>query len=155
MTRLNLSMYFETGDESLLPEIVPGDVIYVPKLEGNWLDKPSEQVVRLMGSVNKPGRYPFNSQMNILDLLAEAGGPTDSAYIERIMIVNTSCCGDKAQTFNLRDYVIEPARYPLPLLRAGDTVYVPNLNDSVGEQWRQGLRDVLGIFTLIALGAAL
>ncbi|WP_170114913.1 SLBB domain-containing protein [Photobacterium rosenbergii] len=155
VTRLNLSMYFETGDESLLPEIVPGDVIYVPKLEGNWLDKPSEQVVRLMGSVNKPGRYPFNSQMNILDLLAEAGGPTDNAYIERIMIVNTSCCGDKAQTFNLRDYVIEPARYPLPLLRAGDTVYVPNLNDSVGEQWRQGLRDVLGIFTLIALGAAL
>ncbi|MDV5171939.1 SLBB domain-containing protein [Photobacterium rosenbergii] len=155
VTRLNLSMYFETGDESLLPKIVPGDVIYVPKLEGNWLDKPAKQVVRLMGSVNKPGRYPFNSQMNILDLLAEAGGPTDSAYIERIMIVNTSCCGDKAQTFNLRDYVIEPARYPLPLLRAGDTVYVPNINDSVGEQWRQGLRDVLGIFTLIALGAAL
>ena len=155
VTRLNLSMYFDTGDETLLPEIVPGDVIYVPKLEGNWLDKPAEQVVRLMGSVNKPGRYPFNSQMNILDLLAEAGGPSDSAYIERIMIVNTSCCGDKAQTFNLRDYVIDPASYPLPLLRPGDTVYVPSLNDSVGEQWRQGLRDVLGIFTLIALGAAL
>ncbi|WEM42562.1 SLBB domain-containing protein [Photobacterium sp. DA100] len=155
VTTLNLSLYFETGDESLLPEVVPGDVIYVPQMKGNWLDKPAEQVVRLMGSVNKPGRYAFNNQMNILDLLAEAGGPSDNAYIERIMIVNTSCCGDQAQTFNLRDYVIDPARYPLPLLRPGDTVYVPNLNDSVGEQWRKGLRDVLGIFTLIALGAAL
>ncbi|WP_299016416.1 SLBB domain-containing protein [uncultured Photobacterium sp.] len=155
ITKLNLSLYFETGDESLLPEVVPGDVIYVPKEQGNWLDKPAEQVVRLMGSVNKPGRYTFNSQMNILDLLAEAGGPSDKAYIERIMIVNSSCCGDQAQTFNLRDYVIDPASYPLPLLRPGDTVYVPNVSDSIGEQWRQGLRDVLGLFTLIALGAAL
>ena len=155
VTRLNLSLYFETGDESMLPVVVPGDVIYVPKEQGNWLDKPAERVVRLMGSVNKPGRYTFNSQMNILDLLAEAGGPSDEAYIERIMIVNTSCCGDQAQTFNLRDYVIEPASYPLPLLRPGDTVYVPNKGDSIGEQWRQGLRDVLGLFTLIALGAAL
>jgi protein involved in polysaccharide export with SLBB domain len=155
VTPLNLSLYFETGDETLLPRVVPGDVIYIPKMEGNWLDQPAEQVVRLMGSVNKPGRYTFNSQMNILDLLAEAGGPSDTAYVERIMIVNTSCCGDKAQTFNLRDYVIDPARYPLPLLRPGDTVYVPNITDSVGEQWRQGLRDILGIFTLIALGAAL
>ncbi|MCG7584541.1 SLBB domain-containing protein [Photobacterium sp. OFAV2-7] len=155
VTKLNLSLYFETGDESLLPVVVPGDVIYVPKEQGNWLDKPAERVVRLMGSVNKPGRYTFNNQMNILDLLAEAGGPSDEAYIERIMIVNTSCCGDQAQTFNLRDYVIDPARYPLPLLRPGDTVYVPNESDSIGEQWRQGLRDVLGLFTLIALGAAL
>jgi len=155
VTRLNLSLYFETGDESMLPVVVPGDVIYVPKEQGNWLDKPAERVVRLMGSVNKPGRYTFNNQMNILDLLAEAGGPSDEAYIERIMIVNTSCCGDQAQTFNLRDYVIEPASYPLPLLRPGDTVYVPNKGDSIGEQWRQGLRDVLGLFTLIALGAAL
>ncbi|WP_064606072.1 SLBB domain-containing protein [Photobacterium sp. J15] len=155
VTKLNLSLYFETGDESLLPKVVPGDVIYLPKVQGDWLDKPAERVVRLMGSVNKPGRYTFNSQMNILDLLAEAGGPTDEAYIERIMIVNTSCCGDKAQTFNLRDYVIDPASYPLPLLRPGDTVYVPNESDSIGEQWRQGLRDVLGLFTLIALGAAL
>lgn len=155
VTKFNLSLYFETGDESLLPVVVPGDVIYVPKEEGNWLDKPAERVVRLMGSVNKPGRYTFNNQMSILDLLAEAGGPSDNAYIERIMIVNTSCCGDKAQTFNLRDYVIDPGNYPLPLLRPGDTVYIPNKSDSIGEQWRQGLRDVLGIFTLIALGAAL
>ncbi|MCW8332057.1 SLBB domain-containing protein [Photobacterium sp. SDRW27] len=155
VTDLNLSLYFETGDESLLPVVVPGDVIYVPKEQGNWLDRPAERVVRLMGSVNKPGRYTFNNQMNILDLLAEAGGPSDNAYIERIMIVNTSCCGDQAQTFNLRDYVIDPARYPLPLLRPGDTVYIPNKSDSIGEQWRQGLRDVLGLFTLIALGAAL
>lgn len=155
VTKLNLSLYFQTGDESLLPVVVPGDVIYLPKQEGNWLDNPAERVVRLMGSVNKPGRYTFNNQMSILDLLAEAGGPSDEAYIERIMIVNTSCCGDQAQTFNLRDYVIDPGNYPLPLLRPGDTVYVPNRSDSIGEQWRQGLRDVLGLFTLIALGAAL
>ncbi|PSV45828.1 SLBB domain-containing protein [Photobacterium indicum] len=155
VTQLNLSLYFETGDESLIPKVVPGDVIYVPRRQGDWLDKPAERVVRLMGAVNKPGRYSFNTQMNILDLLAEAGGPTDKAYIDRIMIVNTSCCGDKSQTFSLRDYVNDPSRSPLPLLRPGDTVYVPDQDDSVTEQFRQGIRDALGIITLIVLGAAL
>ncbi|MGF1784225.1 SLBB domain-containing protein [Photobacterium swingsii] len=155
VTKLNLSLYFETGDETLLPRVVPGDVIYVPKEQGNWLDKPAERVVRLMGSVNKPGRYAFNNQMNILDLLAEAGGPKDTAYIERIMIVNTSCCGDQAQTFDLRGYVKNPGQYPLPLLRPGDTVYVPSEDDSTASQLRQTLRDALGIVTLVVLGAAL
>ncbi|MGF1693840.1 SLBB domain-containing protein [Photobacterium kagoshimensis] len=155
VTTLNLSLYFETGDETLLPRVVPGDVIYVPKEQGNWLDKPAERVVRLMGSVNKPGRYAFNNQMNILDLLAEAGGPKDTAYIERIMIVNTSCCGDQAQTFNLRSYVKNPGQSPLPLLRPGDTVYVPTEEDSTASQLRQTLRDALGIVTLVVLGAAL
>ncbi|OAN16821.1 sugar ABC transporter substrate-binding protein [Photobacterium jeanii] len=155
VTKLNLSLYFETGDETLLPRVVPGDVIYVPKEQGNWLDKPAERVVRLMGSVNKPGRYAFNNQMNILDLLAEAGGPKDTAYIERIMIVNTSCCGDQAQTFDLRNYIRNPGESPLPLLRPGDTVYVPSEEDSTASQLRQTLRDALGIVTLVVLGAAL
>lgn len=93
--------------------------------------------------------------MNILDLLAEAGGPKDTAYIERIMIVNTSCCGDQAQTFDLRGYVKNPGQSPLPLLRPGDTVYVPSEDDSTASQLRQTLRDALGIVTLVVLGAAL
>ncbi|WP_087025890.1 SLBB domain-containing protein [Thaumasiovibrio subtropicus] len=155
VSKFDMALYFETGDESLLPAVVPGDVIYVPKLDADWLDKPADKVVRLMGEVRAPGRYTFSQEMSLLDLLAEAGGPTEIAYIERIMIVNSSCCGDESQAFNLRDYVNDPAGHPLPMLRAGDTVYVPNKEDSAPSQIRQGLRDVLSVVTLIVLGAAL
>ncbi|WP_318514552.1 SLBB domain-containing protein [Photobacterium leiognathi] len=156
VTTLNLTLYFETGDESLIPKVVPGDVIYIPQRDGNWLDKPANRVVRLMGEVRKPGRYSFNSQMSLLDLLAEAGGPTDKAYIDKIMIVNASCCGDKSQTFSLRDYVKYPAETPIPMLRPGDTVYVPNEDDSTTTLLRQGLQDAFSLVTtLLVIGAAL
>ncbi len=155
VSKFDLALYFETGDETLLPTVVPGDVIYIPKLDSDWLDQPADRVVRLMGEVRAPGRYTFNQEMSLLDLLAEAGGPTEIAFIERIMIVNTSCCGDESQSFNLRDYVNDPGRHPLPMLRPGDTVYVPNKEDSAPSQFRQGLRDVLSVVTLIVLGAAL
>lgn len=156
VTTLNLTRYFETGDETLLPNVVPGDVIYVPQQEGNWLDKPADRVVRLMGEVRKPGRYSFNSQMSLLDLLAEAGGPTDKAYIDKIMIVNSSCCGDKSQTFNLRQYIKYPADTPIPMLRPGDTVFVPNEKDSTNSVIHQGLQDAFRILTsLLAFGGAL
>lgn len=155
VTQLNLTQYFETGDETIIPKVVPGDVIYIPPQDRLWLDKSPQKMVRLMGSVHKPGRYDFNQQMSLLDLLAEAGGPTDKAYIERIMIVNSSCCGDKTQAFNLRDYINDPQKYPLPLLRPGDTVYVPDERESTSQQIRQVFQDALGIFSLIALGAAL
>lgn len=156
VTTLNLTLYFETGDESLLPKVVPGDVIYIPHQDGNWLDKPANRVVRLMGEVKKPGRYSFNSQMSLLDLLAEAGGPTDKAYIDKIMIVNSSCCGDKSQTFSLRNYIKYPAETPIPMLRPGDTVYVPNEDDSTSTLLRQGLQDAFSfVTTLLVIGAAL
>ncbi len=153
VTRLNLSLYFETGDESLIPKIVPGDVIYIPAQNNNWEDKPADQIVRLMGSVNRPGRYDFSYKMSVLDLLAEAGGPTTTGDISRVMIVNVSCCGDKGQIFNLDKYIKYPQEHPLPLLRAGDTVYVPDKSDSTESKWRKGLTDAASIISLILLGA--
>ena len=156
VTKVNLALYFETGDESLLPRVVPGDVIYIPgKDSSDWIDKPSNRVVRLMGAVNKPGRYSFTDQMSVLDLLAEAGGPTEIAYIEKIMIVNTTCCSDEGRIFNLHDYVSSPSQNKLPILRPGDTVYVPDKEHSSQARWRQGLMDAVSVVSLILLGTNL
>lgn len=153
VTRVNLALYFQTGDETLIPQIVPGDVLYVPAKSNNWEDKSPDQVVRLMGAVNKPGRYDFTYKMSVLDLLAEAGGPTMSADISRVMIVNISCCGDEGQIFNLEKYIHHPDKHKLPLLRAGDTVYVPDKSTSTESKWRKGLTDAASIISLILLGA--
>lgn len=154
VTKLNLSLYFKTGDESLLPNVVPGDTIFIPEKEGNWLDEDKQDTVRVLGAVGKPGRYRFNDDMTLLDILAEAGGPTEAAYVERIVVVNTSCCKDQSTTFDLVDFVKQPNFSKLPLLREGDTVYIPDMQRSNWRIFMDTVRDSLSIITLYALGAA-
>ena len=72
VVQVNLKRCFQTSDESLLPRVRPGDVIYVPSLQRDNVDLPSSQTVRLLGAVGKPGRYRFNDSLTLLDLLANA-----------------------------------------------------------------------------------
>ncbi|WP_028118051.1 SLBB domain-containing protein [Ferrimonas senticii] len=155
VTQLNLARYFETGDETILPQVRPGDTIFVPQRSRQWLEKPAEQVVRLMGSVHKPGRYSFDQSMNLLDLLAEAGGPLDNAYIEKIIVVQHSCCEPQARVFNLKRFVTRPNYAEIPLLRPGDTVYVPDESQSNWHVFINGVRDTLSIVALVLLGTSI
>jgi len=155
VSKLNLSLYFETGDESILPNVRPGDTIYIPEKDRNWLDRSKESTVRVLGEVHSPGRYVFNDNMTILDILAEAGGPSDSAYVEKISVVNMSCCQGQARVFNLAEFSKTANIYDLPVIRAGDTIYVPHKDESFAEKARAGLRDLLQITTTIVLIGAL
>ncbi|WP_455569319.1 SLBB domain-containing protein [Vibrio atypicus] len=155
VSRLNLSLYFETGDESLLPNVTMGDTIYIPEKDKIWLDRSKESTVRVLGAVNKPGRYVFDDNMTILDLLAEAGGPSERAYLEKISIVNMSCCQGQARTFDLIDFSKTANIYQLPVLRSGDTIYVPDKGESLLEKARVGLEDILRLTTTIVLIGAL
>ncbi len=155
VSKLNLSLYFETGDESILPDVRPGDTIYIPEKDKNWLDRSKESTVRVLGEVHAPGRYVFNDNMTILDLLAEAGGPSDSAYVEKISVVNMSCCQGQARVFDLVEFSKTANIYDLPVIRAGDTIYVPHKDESFAEKARAGLRDLLQITTTIVLIGAL
>ncbi|MGR5166417.1 SLBB domain-containing protein [Vibrio astriarenae] len=155
VSKLNLSLYFETGDESILPIVLPGDTIYIPEKDKNWLDRPKETTVRVLGAVRNPGRYVFDDNMTILDLLAEAGGPTEFAYLEKISVVNLSCCQNQARTFDLIEFSKTAQYRDLPVIRTGDTVYIPHRRDSFMEKARNSLDDVLRIATAIALIGAL
>ena len=155
VSKLNLSLYFETGDESILPSVTTGDTIYIPEKDKNWLDTSKESTVRVLGAVNKPGRYVFNDNMTILDLLAEAAGPTENAYLEKITVVNMSCCQGQARTFDLIKFSKTANIYHLPVLRAGDTIYIPDRSESFIEKARVTLDDILRLTTTIVLIGAL
>jgi len=150
VSKLDLALYFETGDDSLLPKVRTGDTIYLPEKNRLWLDQSKETTVRVLGAVNKPGRYRFDDTMTLLDLLAEAGGTTADAHIENITVVNLSCCRDQARSFDLRDFSRSAAFTDLPVLRAGDTVYIPFRSESGYEKFRKGLTDIIQV---VALGA--
>lgn len=151
VSKLDLALYFETGDENLLPDIKTGDSIYIPEKDRMWLSQSKETTIRILGAVKNPGRYNFNDSMTILDLLAEAGGPTDNAYLEKITVVNVSCCKDQATSFDLLDFSRTANFNKLPLIRVGDTIYIPNKDDSSLSKARETLTDIFQMVSIAVL----
>ena len=148
---VNLAQYFATGDERLLPKVRTGDVIFVPdRLNKEWFDDSKENTVRVLGAVAKPGRYRFANDMTLLDLLAEAGGPSPDAYQQKIVVVNLGCCREQARVFNLVEFARTGDITKLPVVQSGDTVYVPNSNQSDWKMFTDAMQNILPIIALIA-----
>ncbi|MGI9276790.1 MAG: SLBB domain-containing protein [Endozoicomonas sp.] len=155
VSKLDLVNYFETGDESLLATVEPGDTIFVPSRNRIWTQKDKEKMVRVLGAVKNSGRYEFSSEMSILDILAEAGGPTKTAFIEKIIVVNASCCKNQAYTFDLMDFMKDPDASHLPVLRPGDTIYIPDVANTQFAYFMDAIKDTLSIVSLISLTKSL
>lgn len=155
VSQLNLVEYFETGDETLLPDVSTGDSIFIPSRNRSWVQKKKDETIRVLGSVQTSGRYEFDSEMTILDVLAESGGPTKTAYIEKIIIVNSSCCKNQAYTFDLMDFMKDPDVSRLPVLRPGDTVYVPDVSNTQWAYFMEKLKDTLSVVSFVSLTKAL
>jgi len=148
VSHLNLSLYFETGDESLLPDVHVGDTIYVPEKDRLWIDQSKETTVRVLGAIHKPGRYRFSDTMTILDILAEAGGPDSGAMLNKILIINVSCCEQRSRKFNLTRFSKRGNIKDLPVLREGDTIFIPDRKDSRSERFKSGLGDLVRVISL-------
>jgi protein involved in polysaccharide export with SLBB domain len=144
VSNVNLARYFSTGDERLLPRVRVGDVIFVPDRNREWLDNAKEATVRVLGAVGKPGRYRFTDDMTVLDLLAEAGGPTPSALLSHLIVVNMGQT-NKSTSFNLIDFAKTADITMLPVVRAGDTIFLPELSHHEGKQTIDFLKDMTGI----------
>ena len=158
VTTLDLGLYFETGDETLLPIVKAGDSIYIPERNKPWIDQKKEQTIRIIGAVEKPGRYQFSADMTILDILAESGGPTQTADLEKIMVVNIS----QSQTdenistvFDLEEFIEHPDFTTLPLVRAGDTIFVPDISQSNWNVFMNNVKDMLSIVSLVVIAGGL
>ena len=151
VSTVDLELYFRTGDESELVRVKPGDAIFIPDRERDWIDQPKERTVRVLGAVNKAGRYAFTDEMTILDLLAQAGGPSASALQDKILVVNLSCCRDQAKTFDLVTFAKTGDVTLLPLVSPGDTVYVPDESQSPWRKFTDNVKDVSQLLALFAL----
>jgi len=103
------------GDEFVVNfPLQPNDVVYVPYNIDN--------VVYVMGQVAKPGAYPVSPNMSVVQALAQAGGPTDSASTAKVSLARPSQNLEKdidldnlVKGDGATNYSVEP----------GDIVYVP------------------------------
>jgi protein involved in polysaccharide export with SLBB domain len=151
VTTVNMAQFFESGDDRLLPHVKPGDVIFVPDRNRNWLEVSPGSTIRLLGAINKPGRYQWNDGMTILDLLAEAGGPSKEAYQEKIVVVNLSCCANEARIFNLVEFAKTGNYATLPVVRQGDTIYIPSTDQSDWAIFMENIRDAVSLLSIFGL----
>ena len=151
VTKLDLGLYFESGDENLLPKVKNGDVIFVPARDRLWLGRSKEQTVRVLGAINRQGRYSYDSTMTILDLLAQAGGLNNNAHAGKIVVVNNGCCDNTVNTFDLLAYAESGDPGLLPPLRTGDTVYIMNKQDSRWHRFLSGVQDTLSVLSVFRI----
>lgn len=154
VSTLDLGLYFETGDETLLPIVKAGDSIYIPERNKPWIDQKKEKTIRIIGAVDKPGRYQFSDDMTVLDILAESGGPTQTAYLEKIIVVNISQSQSSeniSTVFDLEEFMEHPDFTTLPLVRAGDTIFVPDESQSNWNIFMANVKDMVSIVSLVAI----
>lgn len=149
LSGVNLIKYFSTGDESLLPKIKPGDGIYINSRDASMMGK--DETITVLGDVNKTGRFIYRKDINIVDIISEAGGTKEDADIENVIIKR----GSEQFEFDLEGYMNSPGEVDMPKLLPGDTLYVGNDNKdwmNVGRQWIKDLSSVLPVIMLLMGG---
>lgn len=83
----------------------------------------ASKTVSVLGEVQKLGVFPLKGKTNLMDLLAEAGGPTGNADLRAIRLLRLD---GESYTINLFRLVSEGQRFRDLILDAGDVVFVPS-----------------------------
>ncbi len=84
------------------------------------------QRINVLGAVNRPGMYPLQKPMTVVDALALAGGLRQFAKTGRIFVLRAGPDGRTERIpFNYRKSVLEGKEAPSLELQARDTVVVP------------------------------
>jgi polysaccharide biosynthesis/export protein len=81
--------------------------------------------VFITGNVAKPGTFPLMGDMNVLQLIALAGGLQEYADSKNIVIMRTEGGKQRSLKFNYKDVVKQKHVEQNVLLKPGDVVIVP------------------------------
>ncbi|HXH06107.1 MAG TPA: polysaccharide biosynthesis/export family protein, partial [Vicinamibacterales bacterium] len=81
--------------------------------------------VFITGNVAKPGVYPLNSEMNVLQLIAQAGGLLEYADSKKIVVIRNENGRQRYYRFNYNDVIRQKRVQQNIALKPGDTVVVP------------------------------
>jgi hypothetical protein len=90
--------------------------------------------------------------MTIIDVLADTEGFKDGALLDKISIVNMSCCEtSRSYSFDFEGFMEDPDYVKLPVLRPGDIIFVPSKDRGAWESFMNTVRDAVLIASLLAL----
>lgn len=131
ITEVDLTRYFEGGDPNLLPGVTGGETIHVPSRpvggagqNGGSSPFSARNEIYIMGAVAAPGRYNLEEDIDVLDALVLAGGPTDNAKLSDVRIMKRWDGKRAMMKIDINNYLEHSEPGPPPL-SAGDTIFVP------------------------------
>lgn len=99
-------------------ELIPGELSVV-------VDEVHSYVVSVLGEVRNPGRFEFQNSATVLDALAEAGGLTEFASADEILILRNEPEGIRRIVFDYEELMDRPQNNVELSVYPGDTVLVP------------------------------
>lgn len=117
MTPMELTTAMETSMGKFMT-IVPGEVVVV-------VDDVHSYTVSVLGEVRLPGRFEFKSQASVLDALAQAGGLTEFASRDDILILRPYQGETEKIRFNYKRLVSSRNNDASVLVFPGDVILVP------------------------------
>jgi polysaccharide export outer membrane protein len=110
-------------EEAIAARLIDGGFIQDAQVSVTVLDHVSQQV-SVLGYVNKPGRYPLDSDSSIVDLIAMAGGIHDMGD-SKAVVTRTVDGKPQKKELNLRVYLETTGSIAPFKMQQGDVVYVP------------------------------
>jgi polysaccharide export outer membrane protein len=127
---VDLGAYMRGQRSTPLPQLMPGDTIEVPSIiSSGGLAGPG--MVYIFGEVNTPGAFPVSERVDLLQLIALAGGTTIDARIDRVSVVMDGGETQAAARVDLQRVVERGTADPF-YLRPGDRVVVPSMQNELG-----------------------
>ncbi len=154
---VNVAAAIGSGQADRLPRIGRQDTIEIPRMpSGTPSGDLTQQVERknviyAVGAVHTPGVITFEENVDVMEVLAKCGGPTEGADLSKIKVVTKD--GYYAQTleFNLERYS-ETGALTRYVLRREDALVVPYARRGgiFGVDWST-LATIAGVATSVIL----
>ena len=112
---------FLSGDDKNANLLIsPGMVVWVPKME-----KEKPLTVTVVGQVQNGGVFPMAEGARLFEAIYTAGGLSPEAALNRIMLLRSDAQSPALQTFDITKYLMSGDLNSNPILKHGDTVFVP------------------------------
>lgn len=111
--QVDVGQFLTAGDLGTNPPIESGDTIFVPPAG----------TVAIFGEVRQAASFSLGRRMDILELLAEAGGALDTADLERVVVTSQTEGEPMEQIINVQELLSGRGK-PL-VLKPNDVVFVP------------------------------
>lgn len=122
LKRFNLKKVVDEGDFSQNAIVQKGDIVFVPK---------SEQKIIVMGEVNNPSSFVFETPITLLELLSKTGGFTSSANRNNVLLIRNDNNAPQLIAFDLQRILESGDLSQNLVLQNGDIIYIPKDNKRV------------------------
>ena len=140
---VDLRAKLKAGSLEGLPKLKPKDPVWIPRStlstssgQGMPASLKRGKLYSIWGEVHSPGAYPFEAQIDLVEAISFAGGPTSSANLKRIKVLRKGNPEGLLQRVDLKNSVEKGNPSPFMIL-SDDTIIIPAKSPgALSKMWR-------------------